>query len=197
MWQELQARLTDQTVTTSLPWAPVSVPRNVALCLPLCVLLSVFPALALPLDVNGFFQPSSIYVDRGALILSVGFCDFFLFCWTPDWLFLGFRKNKCPEKFPYGDPNSYNSLHVSFQLSFHPLSYSELFSKNTNLVWAFPCWNVFNGFPIALRIKTKSLKWSLGCLQTSLGSSYTILPLSICVTPELPRSPFNSVLFPS
>ena len=117
-----------------------------------CLSVSTFPALALSLDVSAFLQLSSPWVDHGALILSVGLCYFFLFFWTLEWFFLGFRKNKCPEKFPYGDPNSYNSLSVSFLA--HLSSFIIFrFSKNTNLVRALSCWNVFSGFSIALKQK--------------------------------------------
>lgn len=116
------------------------------------------------------------------------------------WLIiLGVQKKQMShmEKFPHGDPDSYNSLCVSFLA--HLSSFIIFrFPKNTNLVRAFSCWNVFNGFSIALRLKkTKPLKWSERHLETSLGSSYTILHFIICVTLELPRAPFDSVLFPS
>ena len=135
-------------------------------------------------------------MDHGALILSVGLCCFFPFFWTLDWLFLGFRKYKCPEKFPYGHPNSYNSLSVSFlpQLSFFSIF---RFSKNTNLVGAFSSWNVFSGFSIALRLKkTHTLQMVWMAPATLSGLFLHILRFTICVTLELPRAPSNYALFP-
>ena len=160
-----------------------------------CLSVSTFPALALSLDVSAFLQLSSPWVDHGALILSVGSCYFFLFFWTLDWLFLGFRKNKCPEKFPYGDPNSYNSLSVSFLA--HLSSFIIFrFSKNTNLVRALSCWNVFSGFSIALKLKnTQTLQMVRMAPANLSGLSLHILHFTICVTLELPRAPFNSVFF--
>lgn len=149
MWQEL----TDLIVNTSLLCVLVLISGNVDLGL----LFHVSVSISCPgpsLHVSGFLQTISLCVDCGALILTGGLCHFFLFFWALAWFFLGFWKTNFLR---HAGRNSHMETPILRIASlcpvwsfFCPLSYSGLFSENTDLMRSPPGWNVFGASSLLL-----------------------------------------------